>query len=52
MLKKNELMKISGGAVSYGAVALIIAGMIFLVGVADGYVRPLKCKAKLKKKKK
>lgn len=52
MLSKNELTDINGGGVSYGVVALAIGGVIFLVGVLDGYVRPLKCKAKIKKKKK
>ena len=52
MLAKEELISINGGSISYGVVALLIGGAIFLVGVVDGYVRPLKCKAQLKKKKK
>ena len=34
-LNKNELMNVNGGGFSIGAG--------FLIGVIDGYVRPLKC---------
>lgn len=44
MLNNEELLNINGGAVSLGVVAIIIAGIVFLVGVADGYMRPLKCR--------
>ena len=40
-LEKNELKKISGGGLGTGL--LIGAGVIFLIGVIDGYIRPLKC---------
>ncbi len=40
-LGKNELKKISGGGLGTGL--LIGAGVIFLIGVIDGYIRPLKC---------
>ena len=40
-LEKNELMNISGGGLGIGL--LISAGVLFLVGVIDGYARPLKC---------
>lgn len=30
-----------GGGIAWGAV--IVAGITFLIGVIDGYVRPLKC---------
>lgn len=42
-LKKEELMAINGGAVSTSLIALIGAGVVFLIGVIDGFVRPLKC---------
>lgn len=42
-LTKNELLNINGGAISIGAGLLIAAGVVFLIGVIDGYVRPLKC---------
>jgi hypothetical protein len=41
-LGKDELYKISGG--NHLALGLgIFAGITFLIGVIDGYVRPLKC---------
>lgn len=40
-LDKKELMKINGGG--FGLGLLIGAGVVFLVGVVDGFVRPLKC---------
>lgn len=42
-LNKNELMNVNGGDFSIGAGFLIGAGIVFLIGVIDGYVRPLKC---------
>ncbi len=41
-LDSNNLAQINGG-VSAGTVILVIAGVIFIVGVKDGYVRPLRC---------
>lgn len=43
ILKKQELMAIKGGGISVGLWTLIGAGVVFLIGVIDGYVRPLKC---------
>lgn len=43
MLKKEELLRIRGGGLSVGIWTLIGAGVVFLIGVIDGYVRPLKC---------
>jgi len=40
-LKKDELMNVSGGGLGLGL--LIGAGVVFLIGVIDGYIRPLKC---------
>ena len=40
-LKDNELMNINGGGVGLGFV--IGAGIVFLIGVIDGFVRPLSC---------
>lgn len=40
-VKENELKKIKGGGVGVGF--LIAAGIVFIIGVIDGYVRPLKC---------
>lgn len=41
-LSKDELMNVNGGngfAIGLG----IIAGITFIIGVIDGYVRPLRC---------
>lgn len=40
-LEKEELMKVSGGG--FGLGLLIATGVVFLIGVIDGYIRPLKC---------
>ncbi|MDD2434868.1 MAG: class IIb bacteriocin, lactobin A/cerein 7B family [Bacilli bacterium] len=40
-LTKPELMEINGGGIGVGL--LIGAGIVFIIGVIDGYVRPLKC---------
>ena len=42
-LNNNQLTKIKGGAFSLKAFSLIVAGFIFVIGVIDGFVRPLKC---------
>lgn len=43
-LNKNELLNIKGGAMSLSLGLAIAAGIVFLIGVIDGYVRPLSCK--------
>lgn len=40
-LQDAELKQIEGGG--WGLALLIGAGIVFLIGVIDGYVRPLKC---------
>ncbi len=42
-LEKKQLLEVKGGASKVGIVAGIIAGLVFVIGVIDGYVRPLKC---------
>ena len=42
-LTKSEMMNISGGAISAWGVAGIVGAVIFIIGVIDGYVRPLAC---------
>jgi len=42
-LTMDELKQINGGGVSVGVGLLIAAGVVFLIGVIDGYVRPLSC---------
>ena len=39
----EDLKKITGGGMSFGIGALIGAGVVFLIGLLDGFVRPLKC---------
>ena len=38
---KKELKQINGGGIGIGL--LITAGIVFLAGLLDGYVRPSKC---------
>lgn len=40
-LSKQELRQIKGGGIGLGIA--IVAGVIFIIGVIDGYVRPLRC---------
>lgn len=42
-IKKQELLKINGGGFSAGFGLFIGAGIVFLIGLIDGFVRPLKC---------
>lgn len=45
LIEKEELKKFVGGGVSTGvSVALALtAGIVFVIGVIDGYLRPLLC---------
>lgn len=43
-INKEELMKINGGGLHIGLGIGIFAGISFIVGVIDGYVRPLVCR--------
>lgn len=42
-LNKQELLECSGGGFSLGLGLAIAGGIIFLIGVIDGYIRPLAC---------
>lgn len=42
-LEKNELIKVNGGGMSLGLGLLIGAGVVFIIGLIDGFVRPLSC---------
>ena len=42
-LNDNELLNIEGGAWSLGAVLAVGGFVTFIIGVIDGYVRPLRC---------
>ncbi len=43
VLKEKELMEISGGFFSAAKVLGIIGAVTFVIGVIDGFVRPLRC---------
>lgn len=43
-LNNIELENIQGGGLSWGVLAGIVSGGIFLIGVLDGYLRPYKCR--------
>ncbi len=43
-LKEKELKQIKAGALSGWAIAGIIAGITFVVGIFDGIARPFKCR--------
>lgn len=42
-LKKNEMIKVNGGGISLSFGLLIGAGVVFIIGLIDGFVRPLQC---------
>lgn len=42
-MNKEELLSITGGGISVGAVAGIGALITFIIGIVDGYLRPQKC---------
>lgn len=45
-LNKQDLQAINGGGAGIAiAFGLIAAGIAFLIGVFDGYVRPYKCRS-------
>lgn len=43
MLSNDELYNIKAGAFNTGIASIIIAGIVFIIGIIDGYFRPLKC---------
>lgn len=42
-LNKKDLINVNGGGISLGVGLLIGAGVVFIIGVIDGFMRPLKC---------
>lgn len=42
-IKEHDLKEINGGGISIWGGIGIVSGIIFLIGVIDGFVRPLKC---------
>lgn len=43
-LEEKELKQITGGGISFETGLLIGAGVTFLIGLIDGYIRPLACR--------
>lgn len=43
ILKENELCNIKGGANAAGVAAILTAIGVFIAGVVDGIIRPLRC---------
>lgn len=43
ILEEQELKQIVGGGFSLGLGALISAGITFVIGLIDGFIRPLGC---------
>ena len=42
-LSNEQMKKISGGGINAGAIALIAGGISMLIGVLDGFLRPMGC---------
>ncbi len=43
-IENCELKTIYGGGVSIGAASIIVAGIVFIIGVIDGFLRPYQCR--------
>lgn len=43
-IKEKELKDVSGGGLTWGAGCVIIGAVVFIIGVIDGYTRPLRCR--------
>lgn len=42
-MEMKQLEKVYGGGISLGTGLLIAAGIVFIIGVVDGFFRPLRC---------
>lgn len=42
-MNNQELTEIKGGAIKWAIVSGVAAVVTFIIGVVDGYFRPLKC---------
>ncbi|MFV0249929.1 MAG: hypothetical protein ACK5HP_02705 [Bacilli bacterium] len=42
-IEKEELYKITGGGISFGWSMFIGGAISLIIGIIDGYIRPLKC---------
>ncbi len=45
LLNNENMLSVNGGALSAGAWLGIGAGIVFLIGVIDGFLRPYKCRS-------
>lgn len=43
-LTDREMMDITGGGINIGLCAMIAAGVTFITGLIDGFLRPLGCR--------
>ena len=43
-MEKEELKTINGGGSCIVTGAIVVAGIVFLVGIIDGFLRPYKCR--------
>lgn len=43
-LRKEEMLNIKAEGLSSGAIAAIGAGIAFVIGILDGFVRPFRCR--------
>lgn len=43
-LQMSELKNINAGAITLGKGLIIVGAFTFIIGVIDGFIRPLKCK--------
>ncbi|MBR5662569.1 MAG: hypothetical protein IKX00_02825 [Bacilli bacterium] len=44
ILKTCELKEVKGGALGSKLIMALVSGGAFLIGLIDGYLRPLKCR--------
>ncbi len=42
-LSKEELLEIKAGGISWSAVGAIVGIVTFVIGLVDGFIRPLPC---------
>lgn len=42
-LQDEELMTLTGGAIKFGLWTIIGGAITFIIGIIDGYLRPLPC---------
>lgn len=43
-INQNEMKKINGGGIKVGVVMALGALASFIIGIIDGYIRPIACK--------